>query len=364
MPDNKFIDYYIEMSEDFIPDQSSYVFFKESSNFKFVKLKNKNIVSISKEKINTKHFISQLQNADAVIFHSLNSDYSNLIKAITKSTVLIWLFWGFDGYVTQKKGNYLGAVTSRFRYENSLKGYLRYLKNKYYNDKIVTKTGRIHMEMIRNIHYCATWVDKDFQLAKTINPYIKKMYFNYYTEELMRFPTPQIINSNLQTIMLGNSGSEYNNHAEALIFLNKIAFQGIIYCPLSYNGSIFYKQYIEAMGKGFFGNRFIPLKDFIPLDEYQNIINSCDVVWMNHKRQQAAGNLFAAFYAGKVVILDSDNPMISTFKKWGLTVHEKEVLINKKFEIKNLLYNQKVKELITIEKNNKFFKYLNNELIS
>ena len=174
----------------------------------------------------------------------------------------------------------------------------------------------------------------------------------------MNFPEPENCNANFDSLMLGNSASEYNNHAEALMYLKKIGYQGTIYCPLSYNGSVCYKQNIEEMGIRFFGNKFVALKDFMSLAEYQKIINSCDVVWMNHKRQQAAGNLFAALYAGKIIILDSQNPLIRTFNDWGLKVFSREILVDKKFDRLHLKNNQKVKNMITIAKNIEFFNFL------
>ena len=40
MPDDKFLDYYIEMSEKFLPGESTYLFFKDDAPFKFVKSLN------------------------------------------------------------------------------------------------------------------------------------------------------------------------------------------------------------------------------------------------------------------------------------------------------------------------------------
>ena len=360
MPDEKFLDYYIEMSEQFIPDQSSYLVFKNTSILNFIKSKNKNLSIIPDTLMFSEDLINSLKNSDKIIFHSFRREYKKFIEDISGSVELIWLFWGFDGYITQKNRNYLGDITAKLRFKKSSIGYLRYIKNKIYNDRIVSKVGRDHLSIIKMMDYCATWVEADIDLAREINPELKHLYFNYYTEELMDFPSGHSINLNLQTLMLGNSGSEYNNHAEALLYLKEINFTGKIYCPLSYNGTEHYKANIIKLGNDLFGKNFVAMQHFVSLKEYQNIVNSCDVVWMNHKRQQAAGNIFSALCMGKVVILDPINPMISTFKKWGMKTYTKEVLINKLIDGDDLKKNTNIKNLLNFNANLSFFDFLIN----
>lgn len=358
MPDEKFLDYYIEMSERFIPDQSSYLFFSNNKEFKYVKSHNPNIIKIPFASINSAEVSTLLSSTDKVIFHSFNKDYEQLINNISGKTKLIWIFWGWEGYITQARKKYLENSTRKLRFNNSLTGILKFVKNYFYNDIIVLNIGKKHSKIINLMNYCATWVKSDFELAKDINPDLKHIYFNYYTDELMQFPEARGINTQLETIMLGNSGSPYNNHAEALEFLHEIDYKGIIYCPLSYGGNPSYRQNIERLGLKLFGNHFKPLKTFIPLKEYQDILNSCDVIWMNHKRQQAAGNIFAGFCTGKVVILHPENPMRETFEKWGLNLFNQNVLINKCFTVQQLNDNLKIKRKLTFAENSNFFSFL------
>lgn len=358
MPDEKFLDYYIEMSERFIPDQSSYLFFSNNKEFKYVKSNNPNIIKIPFASINSAEVHALLASTEKVIFHSFKTEFKELIEKLAGLVEFIWIFWGGEGYVTQKKSNYVNRYTSRLRFEKSFTGYLRYIKNSLFNDRIVSEVGRDNLSIIKMMDYCATWVEADIDLAKEINPKLRHLYFNYYTEELMHFPAGHIINSNLQTLMLGNSGSDYNNHAEALLYLKKINFVGKIYCPLSYSGTEYYKENIIKLGNDLFGENFVGMKQLLSLKEYQKIINSCDAVWMNHKRQQAAGNIFSALCMGKVVILDPSNPMISTFKKWGITTYTKEVFIHKHISAEDLKENTNIKNLLNFNANLSFFNFL------
>lgn len=358
MHDNKFLDYYINMSERFIPGQSSYIIFTENIPFRFIKSDSSNIIRVSEKIEMSKELLNKLADVEVAIFHNLSVNQDNLLNSLPKRTTKIWMFWGSDGYITRKKKDYIGSYTSRLRFENTAKGMLYWLKNISYTDRIISSAGQKHLGMIRSMDYCATWVEQDYLLAKKINPKIKYLYYTYYTEGLMKFPTARKINIRLQSLMLGNSGSEYNNHADALYYLKSINFVGKIYCPLSYSGSNIYRTNIEKLGSDLFGDNFIAMKNFINLKDYQAILNSCDVIWMNHIRQQAAGNIFAALATGKVVILDERNPMLSTLRNWGMKIFSKDILLTKEIDEGGLNLNENIKMILTIEKNKSFFDLL------
>ena len=52
-------------------------------------------------------------------------------------------------------------------------------------------------------------------------------------------------------------------------------------CPLNY-GDINYSKKIIEFGKEFFGEKFIPLTQFLEHDEYFKIQSNCGIVIMNH----------------------------------------------------------------------------------
>jgi hypothetical protein len=52
----------------------------------------------------------------------------------------------------------------------------------------------------------------------------------------------------------------------------------------------------------------VPLESLLPLEEYRDVIRGCDIVILNHWRQQAVGNVIAALNAGSRVVFDRRNP--------------------------------------------------------
>lgn len=125
-------------------------------------------------------------------------------------------------------------------------------------------------------------------------------------------------------ILLGNSATTENNHISALNVLSKYKNDSvIIYCPLSY-GNKEYGNKVIQYGKQIFGNRFIPLIDFMSYNEYAKLLNNCDVALFNTERQQALGNIFIMFALGKKVFLNKNNP---TFRYFN-SINVKTFLIN------------------------------------
>ena len=231
------------------------------------------------------------------------------------------------------------------------------------NQKIpfLLNTNNEARNIIRQMDFCGTWVDADYLLAKRYNPQLKPLYFNYYTKELMHFDKMPVQAINYNNLLLGNSGAPTNNHIEALKYLYKIKYKGEIVCPLSYSGSESYVQNVCSLGAKLFGSKFTPLIEFMPLNEYQEIINRCGIVWMNHKRQQAAGNLLFLFMAQKIVVTDKNSPLNITFNNWGLTFFDKSIL-NKLQTVSDidLKHNRDIiLQKVSISENEAFFKVTN-----
>lgn len=126
-------------------------------------------------------------------------------------------------------------------------------------------------------------------------------------------------------ILVGNSASPTNNHIDVFFILARhdLGTRKVI-VPLSYGDPV-YRENLIARGKEILGDSFVPIVDFLPFDKYRSIVASCNVVVMNHLRQQALGNIGAALYQGAHVYLDTVNPVYKFFKQKGAfvrTIHD------------------------------------------
>ena len=79
-------------------------------------------------------------------------------------------------------------------------------------------------------------------------------------------------------------------------------------------------EHIIKLGKRLFGKAFTPLTEFMDLTEYAKVVSSCSLVFMNHLRQQAAGNINMALIFGAKVFLDTANPLFRHYSDLGIKV--------------------------------------------
>lgn len=357
MPDEKFIDDYIRISEKNINSRSSYLVLNDGE-LKFVKSQNEEIYSIQ---INSDfHFsndlIYKLNNCRVIILHSFNYKYLNFINRISKNIRIIWMFWGIDGYNAITKSKYLSFDTVTMQYKNNLTGKLKSYARFFLNHLLLEKQ-KSSKKIILRADFCATFVKDDFYIAKNINPKIKTLYFSYFNDIGYKLLVKNETKNNTEiNALLGNSANPSNEHFQALKYLLKINFKGKIYCPLSYSGTETYINNIIDFGKCSFGNKFIPITKFLSYDEYSKIISDCDFIIMNHIRQQAVGNIFKSICLLKPVILNKRSYLRSTFLEWGIKIYDLDVLKNQEhIEISSLKTNREIVLRKVNEKNNYHF---------
>lgn len=162
-----------------------------------------------------------------------------------------------------------------------------------------------------------------FQKLNLLKPNSKYIRFTYY-------PLEYIFDGKLNTkisgnnIMIGNSATVTNNHLEVFNKLKKldIGTRKLI-VPLSY-GSNNYANVIIKEGQQNFDKNFTALRDFMPLDQYQKIIGSCNILIMNHYRQQGVGNILSMLWMGAKVFLSEKSILFKIFQEMGCAIFSVE----------------------------------------
>ena len=118
--------------------------------------------------------------------------------------------------------------------------------------------------------------------------------------------------------------------------------------PLSY-GDKKHAQAVIQQGQQWFGDKFKPLTEFMPFDEYLTLLGTIDIAIFNHKRQQAMGNTITLLGLGKTVYIRNDVSQWRFFKNKNIVVGDVQKLSN--LDALNIENNQeKVKEYFSKEK--------------
>ncbi len=127
-------------------------------------------------------------------------------------------------------------------------------------------------------------------------------------------------------ILVGNSADPGNNHIESLKKLLPYKEDKIkIFAPLSYGDQNHAKKVI-SQGKAWFGDKFVPMTDFMPFEQYLEFLKSLDIAIFNHQRQQAMGNTITLLGMGKTVFMRSDVSHWRFLKGLGIKLNDVENL--------------------------------------
>ena len=241
--------------------------------------------------------MAEIRAARKVILHGLFS--SHLLYVLMLQPWLLkkchWAIWGGDLYIHQ-----IDAKD------------WRHAKNEWCRYFVISRLG----------HFI-THIRGDYELAHQWYGAKGKwhgcfMYPSNLYQEYQITPKPHDgIN-----ILLGNSASSSNNHLDALEKLRPFEGEDInIYCPLSY-GDATYGDKIAAAGKEMFGDKFFPLREFMPFEKYLELLKNIDVAVFNHHRQQGVGNITQLLGLGKKVYIKSDVTTWCMLKTLGVNIYD------------------------------------------
>jgi dTDP-N-acetylfucosamine:lipid II N-acetylfucosaminyltransferase len=350
--DDKFIDMAFNMFERVSPGNNEFMLVTQNDDFKYIKTAP--ITKIAPEAFLSDKFIEKLGNYEFIIYHTLDSNKIELLKKVPQNIIILWIGWGIDYYyLTGRK--LLLTKTSRLYFQLKLKEALK-LGLKLSMRKIKTKMLKLILRnngemarIINRINYFAPVLKEDYDIvAESFGEFRPKyLDWNYGNLEYDVIGDDNIkVNGN--NILVGNSATYENNHLEAYDLLKKLQLdQKKIISPLSYGaGGQLYVNKIIEQGIKIFGDNFLPLTDFLNIDEYNRIVSSCSVVVMNHVRQQAVGNIIGMMVFGAKIFLRKENPVYGFFKNNGAVIYSMEELNNENIQSamsqENIICNKSV----------------------
>lgn len=304
------------INNNFSPEDHLFLILGDNSKYQDLSTYN-NVISFlfheSESKIrNARKLISLSRSSEKIIIHGLFSrsllmflNLYLLFGSKKKKAKLYWRIWGADLY-----NQFLISPKRRF-----------YILRKAYRSLIFSMKKRI----IMNLDGIISPVQGDYDFAvskyKTNAKYFK--YGNYAVyepkdfEEIKKTKHP----TDVPTVLLGNSASQTNEHYEAIDLLKSLREyrEFRVLCPLSY-GDNEYREKVIEYGKDKLGESFEPILNYIAESEYISLLDSIDIAIMNHKRQQALGNIAILIRLGKKVYLRKQNPVYKHYIDMGAKV--------------------------------------------
>ncbi|APY00736.1 TDP-N-acetylfucosamine:lipid II N-acetylfucosaminyltransferase [Lacinutrix venerupis] len=395
--DDKFIDPAIKLFEKTVPGLSEYfIIASNQKSLKYVKSKSITVLNFSESSVK-EEFVNFINDSDikVVFFHALNLPKQLLVNSLKPEIVKVWFIWGYDLYGTWMsiKRNLYSPKTKQFVKENSrdltFKNKLLYnqfslwlfLKRKkiefFLPNKILSiLNNRYDIEYynaVKNIDIVVPVVPTEYKVLKKLKISPKLAPFSYLCiEDIFNNKLNQnVLNS--RDILIGNSGNPTNNHVDAFNKLRKLNLGNRkIIVPLNYGGTKKYIDFVIEKGTCFFGENFVPLLNFMPLEEYNKILSSCGFAIFNHIRQQAVGNIIALAYSGTKIFLNKKSPVYFYYNTIGSKIYTTDSInqlsLETNLSVTNYKINQKVfyevySEEAVKNKIRNLLKTVNNEVI-
>ncbi len=134
-------------------------------------------------------------------------------------------------------------------------------------------------------------------------------------------------NSNCFKVLLGNSASPTNCHSSILKLLEPFKNSNLmIFSPLSYGNYPTYRAGIIEEGKRIFGEKFIPITDFMERNEYENFLQDMDIAIFNHNRQEAMGLTISLLGMGKTIYMNKNTTSYKSLVLKGFKVFRNDII--------------------------------------
>lgn len=240
--------------------------------------------------------VMEMHKAEKIILHGLFNP--KLLRLLAIQPWLLekcyWVIWGGDLYDYKSQ-------------DRSLRRY-----------KLDFLFGRI----IRRVGHFVTYIEGDFELAKKWGATGQHHECLMYPSNLYKEYTCAPKSGTELNVLVGNSATSTNNHMEIFEKISASKNKDVmIYCPLSY-GEQHYAEVVARKGYELFGSRFVPLMDFMPFENYLELLGKIDIAVFAHRRQQAMGNTITLLGLGKKVFMRNDVTPWQVFKRLGVGVFD------------------------------------------
>lgn len=321
--DEKFINASVELFDKFYPGNNLFVVDVKESDRKYVNYRN-NVLFLPFSKFDwlkivSKYIPSRFCRVN-VIVHYLTRHSAYRALDLEKSGLvhnLYWIFYGADLYT------YLEIKGKYHLYDYNVKGRDKVVRN--YVNLILGRYNYVDAFCAKLDYFCF-WNYYDYEMLRSnvrTNAKFKLFYYvtmpNSVNEELL------VSENKSNNVLVNNSASFTGNHLTVLYKLSKLGLENFkIILPLSYGPLSHIALIEEETKKLFLKENYVLLKEYLPINAYYDIINTCQYAVMGHRRQEAGGNISYLLRSGSKVFLREDNSLLQYYKDLGCFIYSFE----------------------------------------
>lgn len=329
--DQKFIPFSQDVFDEAYPGANTWLLLHEEREpFRFIQnLRDCKLFNL--RALQSPGCLEAINRSDLLVVHAMVPPFADLVKRASKSVTVMWIGWGYEYYsfLEQAFGNLILSETSA-AWERALAAENRASRGPIYYAKALLRPAYRALKSVMSGHRTPETIKtvahridlcsvspSEMPFLKEALPGFRATHYqlHYYSKEDTLDRGPAEMGG--PDILLGNSATPENNHFEVMSLLHRSGIRGRrIIVPLSY-GHSHYADEVCRFGADHFGHDFVPLRDYVSIDEYHQRLARCGTIIMNHRRQAGMGNISAALYKGARVILRQENPIYHTYSRLG-----------------------------------------------
>jgi len=277
--------------------------------------------------------------ADIVVLHALKHYASFVLKAIRTDAMVIWNSWGDDvhGQLPDRRGPaVLDRLTQRaLQVANPTPSQVSLLSGRH-RPLWRKAAGKLRRTLVRAApklpwHPVDTdsidWQRIDYISAQSeLLPQLRaalprlnasQLPLDWYCIERLVTSMDDRISGG--DIMVGHAAWPSDNHAAIIALLTQIDLSGRrIVLPLNY-GNRNYGDVIERMAREHLRCDTVILREFLPLDEYTRISQSCAVMITASRLTAGFGGILPHLYRGGKLVLHGEDPLSVCLARNGVS---------------------------------------------
>lgn len=266
-----------------------------------------------------------INSSDAVIIHSLPAIPLDILPQINENVKVVWLAWGYDIYESPYD------IIPVDLYGRETKKHTRYLRLSinlsWKRLAKVFKVKKLLPSVLKRIDYFSGVFPYEYDLIKKHHPYFKAepvdFYYGSANDFFIKEEADSVINHGKKNIIIGNSANMTGNHFDVIEILSKVNIEddSKLIIPLSYGNIRGYADAVEKEAEKIAPGRVVSLRNYMPFNEYYELISTCRTAIYAHERQQASDNIFLQMIFGARVYMSETSSAYNYLKGIGLKVY-------------------------------------------
>jgi dTDP-N-acetylfucosamine:lipid II N-acetylfucosaminyltransferase len=321
--------WYVEKCLKYAPEcDDSFVTFSEGK-----KLQHQQVQCEKPEATAYDAWAQRLNNGEfnQVVINYFDYPAAELVSRLhNKNVAIIWVIWGADLYSLPHfwnrvydpfAANFCG-VSRMNHWRKMFRLWKRRLRHGMKDYKFLYGA-------MKKVTHGATLVEQDVAyLRRFFNRHAKQIPLSFSGIEDFVYASTSTENQKDNTIQIGNSGDPTNNHVEMLKLIGSLQVENRIFIPVAY-GTKGYIDLLPPIAQSLFHNDQVVFQmEYMDKQRYFELLSTTGFAVMGHTRQQAFANIVALLYFGAKVFLRNRNPLLETFRSWGLIVFSVESDLN------------------------------------